>query len=416
MSVIKPFKGLRPAKNLAEKVASPPYDVLNSEEAREKAKDDPYTFLHINKPEIDLPATVDHYDPAVYQKGAENLKKFINEGILVQDETPCFYIYRQIMGRHSQIGLVAGASVEEYDQNLIKKHELTRADKEEDRVNHVHHLNAQAGPVFLTYKAQKEIDALVDTIVKRPAENDFTSDDGIRHTLWVVNEPTEIQAIEKAFAKLDYLYVADGHHRSAAASRVCAMRKKENAHHTGNEEYNYFLTVIFPDNQMYIMDYNRVVKDLNGHSKEEFLKKVSEKFAVESVGNKVDKPTTRHHFVMYLDGVWYKLRAKADTFDADNPVDRLDVSILMENLLVPLLNIGDPRKDNRIDFVGGIRGLEELERRVDSGEMQVAFGLVATSIEDLMAIADANKIMPPKSTWFEPKLRSGLVTHVLKVR
>lgn len=413
MSVVKPFKGLRPAKELAEKVASPPYDVLNSDEAREMAKDNPYTFLHINKPEIDLPADVDHYDASVYEKGAENLKRFIKEGILIQDSTPCFYIYRQIMGTHSQIGLVAGASVKEYDENRIKKHELTRADKEEDRVNHVHHLNAQTGPVFLTYKAQDEIDRLIQTIISRVPENDFTADDGIQHTLWVVSDAQEIKAIQDAFAHLDYLYVADGHHRSAAASRVCAMRKKENPNHTGDEEYNYFLTVIFPDNQMYIMDYNRVVKDLNSHSKEAFLAKVAEKFEVEAVGAVIDKPTEKHHFVMYLDGIWYNLTAKENHFDETDPVGCLDVSILMENLLVPILNIGDPRKDKRIDFVGGIRGLEELKRRVDSGEMQVAFGLKATSIDDLMAIADANEIMPPKSTWFEPKLRSGLVTHIL---
>ena len=413
MSVVKPFKGLRPAKALAEKVASPPYDVLSSNEARQMAKDNLYTFLHINKPEIDLPAETDHYDAAVYEKGAENLKRFIKEGILIQDSTPAFYIYRQIMGTHTQTGLVAGASVQEYDENKIKKHELTRADKEEDRVNHVHYLNAQTGPVFLTYKAQEEIDQLIDTITSRIPENDFTADDGIRHTLWVVNDAKEIQAIQDTFGKLDFLYVADGHHRSAAASRVCAMRKKENPNHTGNEEYNFFLTVIFPDNQMYIMDYNRVVKDLNGLSVEEFLAKVAETFDVQKVDGAVEKPAEKHHFVMYVNGTWYQLKAKENTFNAADPVERLDVSILMNNLLVPLLNIGDPRTDKRIDFVGGIRGLEELKRRVDSGEMQVAFGLKATSIEDLMAIADANQIMPPKSTWFEPKLRSGLVTHLL---
>ncbi len=313
MSVVKPFKGLRPAKALAEKVASPPYDVLNSNEARQMAKDNPYTFLHINKPEIDLPAETDHYDAAVYEKGAENLKRFIKEGILIQDSTPAFYIYRQIMGTHTQTGLVAGASVQEYDENKIKKHELTRADKEEDRVNHVHHLNAQTGPVFLTYKAQEEIDQLIDTITSRIPENDFTADDGIRHTLWVVNDAKEIQAIQDAFGKLNELYVADGHHRSAAASRVCAMRKKENPNHTGNEEYNFFLTVIFPDNQMYIMDYNRVVKDLNGLSVEEFLAKVAETFDVQKVEGAVEKPAEKHHFVMYVNGRWYKLKAKENT-------------------------------------------------------------------------------------------------------
>ncbi len=413
MSVIKPFKGLRPRKDLAEKVASPPYDVLNSAEARELAKDNPYSFLHINKPEIDLPEEVHPYDETVYKKGAENLQKFIAEGVLQQDDSPCFYVYRQIMGEHTQTGLVAGASVEEYQQNLIKKHELTRADKEQDRVNHVDALNAQTGPVFLTYQAQTTIDDLIAEISKRTPENDFTADDGIRHTLWVVNNPSEINALRQAFARLDALYVADGHHRSAAASIVKQKRQAANPRHTGEEEYNYFLTVIFPHDQMYIMDYNRVVKDLNGNSKDEFLNKVSEKFNVTPLGAATEKPKEKHHFVMYLDGTWFELIAKEGTFDPSDPVGRLDVAILMENLLAPVLAIGDPRKDKRIDFVGGIRGLQELKRRVDSGEMAVAFGLFPTSIEDLMAIADAGKIMPPKSTWFEPKLRSGLVTHLL---
>ena len=413
MSIIKPFKGLRPRKDMAAKVASPPYDVLNSKEAREMAKDNPYSFLHVVKPEIDLPEGTDLYSEQVYRKGAENLKKLIDEGVLVQDATPCFYVYRQIMGNHIQTGLVAGASVEEYQQGLIKKHELTRADKEEDRVKHVDHLNAQTGPVFLTYKARPEIDAIIDKISADEPENDFTTEDGIRHTLWVVSDEKDIKAFREEFKKLDALYVADGHHRSAAAARVKEMRQKNNPNHTGEEEYNYFLTVIFPHNQMYIMDYNRVVKDLNGLSRQDFLNRVGEKFTVHKLGANAEKPKEKHHFLMYLDGVWYELIAKDGIFDPNDPVDRLDVSILMNNLLAPVLGIGDPRKDKRIDFVGGIRGLEELKRRVDSGEMAVAFALFPTSIEDLMAIADAGKIMPPKSTWFEPKLRSGLVTHLL---
>ncbi|HID38906.1 MAG TPA: DUF1015 domain-containing protein [Calditrichaeota bacterium] len=413
MSLIQPFRGLRPKKEFAEKVASPPYDVLNSAEAREMAKDNPYSFLHIIKPEIDLPEGSDLYSKEVYEKGAENLHRLMDEGVLRQDEKPCFYVYRQIMGDHAQIGLVAGASVEEYKNNLIKKHELTRAEKEDDRVNHVNHLNAQTGPVFLTYKARVEIDAIINKIVAYPPENDFTADDGIRHTLWVVDKDEEIKALQQAFAQLDCLYVADGHHRSAAAARVYDMRKAANPNHTGKEEYNFFLTVIFPHNQMYIMDYNRVVKDLNGLSKEEFLKKIEEKFSVEHLGSQAEKPPQKHTFVMYLDGNWYKMTAKEGIFNPGDPVSRLDVSILMDNILVPLLGIGDPRKDKRIDFVGGIRGLAELKRRVDSGEMAVAFALFPTSIEDLMAIADAGKIMPPKSTWFEPKLRSGLVVHLL---
>lgn len=412
MSVIKPFRGLRPAAHLAQKVASPPYDVLNSAEARQMAAENPYTFLHINKPEIDLPENIDAHSSAVYEKGAENLQRFIREGILLQDVNPCFYVYRQIMGEHSQIGLVAGASVEEYKKDLIKKHELTRADKEEDRVAHMIHLNAQVGPVFLTYKAQPKIDAIISSVVKREPENDFTADDGIRHTLWVVENEAEISAIQNEFLKLDALYVADGHHRSASAARLYDQKIKS-GNHTGNEEYNYFLTVIFPDNQMYIMDYNRVVKDLNGHTPAALLQKIAEKFEVNKIEGTVSKPSQKHHFVMYLDGRWYELTAKESTFNPLDPVGRLDVSILMENLLVPHLSIGDPRTDKRIDFVGGIRGLEELQRRVDSGEMAIAFGMFATSIEDLMAIADAGKIMPPKSTWFEPKLRSGLVSHLL---
>ncbi|NOX90608.1 MAG: DUF1015 domain-containing protein [Calditrichaeota bacterium] len=413
MATVKPFRGLRPKAELAAKVASPPYDVLNTEEAREMAKDNPYSFLHINKPEIDLPPGTDLYDDSVYAKGKENLDRFIKEGVLIQDEKPCFYVYRQIMGNHQQIGLVAGASVEEYEKNLIKKHELTRADKEEDRVKHVNTLNAQTGPVFLTYKASEEIDALINQIVSRDPVYDFTADDGIQHTFWVVDNDEEIKRLQEHFAGLDCLYVADGHHRSAAATRVKQMRQKQNPNHTGEEEYNYFLTVIFPHNQMYIMDYNRVVKDLNGLSKEEFLQKVSEKFEAEKVGANIEKPGQKHEFVMYLDGDWYRLKAKPGSFNQNDPVEQLDVSILMNNLLSPILGIGDPRKDKRIDFVGGIRGLEELKRRVDSGEMKVAFGLYPTSIEDLMAIADAGKIMPPKSTWFEPKLRSGLVIHLL---
>jgi uncharacterized protein (DUF1015 family) len=413
MAIIKPFKGLRPKPELAEKVASPPYDVLNTEEARAMAKDNPYSFLHINKPEIDLPVGTNLYDDAVYAKGRENLERFIKEGVFIQDEKPCFYVYRQIMGDHQQIGLVAGASVEDYENNVIKKHELTRAEKEEDRVKHVDTLNAQTGPVFLTYKASEEVDRLMEKITQRPPVYDFTADDGIRHTFWVVDDENEIKQLQDLFARMDCLYVADGHHRSAAAMRVKQMRQKQNPHHTGEEEYNYFLTVIFPHNQMYIMDYNRVVKDLNGLSKEAFLEKVREKFEVEKLGTTAEKPRTKHEFVMYLDGEWYRLKARPGTFDPNDPVDQLDVSILMNNLLAPILGIGDPRKDKRIDFVGGIRGLEELKRRVDSGEMQVAFALYPTSIEDLMAIADAGKIMPPKSTWFEPKLRSGLIIHLL---
>ncbi len=414
MATVKPFRGLRPKKELAPKVAAPPYDVLDSEEAREMARDNPYSFLHVNKPEIDLEPGINPYDERVYQKGAENLQKLIKEHVLFRDEKPCFYIYQQIMGNHKQIGLVAAASVEEYEKDIIKKHELTRPEKEDDRVKHILYQNAQVGPVFLTYRANAEMDELVGEITRRKPEYDFNSEDGVRHTLWVVNDEEDIRKIIEIFQKVNYLYVADGHHRSAAAQRVREIKRKENPHHTGEEAYNYFLTVIFPHNQMQILDYNRVVKDLNGLSKEEFLQKVSEKFEVTPVeGNQPFKPRKTHEFGMYLDGQWYKLVAKPGTYDTSDPVKRLDVSILQENLLAPILGIQDPRKDKRIDFVGGIRGLTALEERVNSGEWAVAFALYPTSIEELMAIADAGKIMPPKSTWFEPKLKSGLVVHVL---
>ncbi len=414
MSTVKSFRGLRPQKELAAKVAAPPYDVLDSDEAREMARGNPHTFLHINKPEIDLEPGINVYDQKVYERGAENLQKFIGEGIVFQDEKPMFYVYRQIMGNHKQTGLVACASVDEYEKDIIKKHELTRPDKEDDRVNHIKHLNAQVGPVFLTYKAEKEIDDLIENITFAEPEYDFTSPDGVQHILWLVRDEKTIQKISELFDGVDYLYVADGHHRSAAAQRVRDLKRKENPDHTGKEEYNYFLVVIFPHNQMQILDYNRVVKDLNGLSQEEFLDKVGEKFVVTPIeGSQTYKPKKSREFGMYLEGKWYKLDAKDGSFDEKDPVKRLDVSILQENLLSPVLGIGDPRKDKRIDFVGGIRGLKELEKRVNGGNWKVAFALYPTSIEDLMAIADAGRTMPPKSTWFEPKLRSGLVVHLL---
>ena len=414
MSVVKPFRGLRPRKELAAKVAAPPYDVLDSNEAREMAKGDPYIFLHVNKPEIDLDPNIDPYDQRVYQKGAENLKKFITDGIIFQDKNPMFYVYRQIMGNHIQTGLVACASVDEYEKDLIKKHELTRPDKEDDRVNHILHLNAQVGPVFLTYKAEAKIDRVIDGITQGTSEYDFTSSDGIRHILWLVGDHKLINKITSLFAQKDVLYVADGHHRSAAAQRVRDTRRKDNPNHTGREEYNYFLTVIFPHNQMQILDYNRVVKDLNGLTSDELLDKIKEKFEISPTpGSEPYKPKKGKEFGMFLEGKWYRLVAQEGIFDKNDPVKRLDISILQENLLAPVLGIGDPRKDKRIDFVGGIRGLKELEKRVNSGNWKVAFALFPTSINELMAIADAGKTMPPKSTWFEPKLKSGLIVHLL---
>ena len=413
MSVIKPFKGLRPPTHLAAKVAGPPYDVLNRAEAKVMAAGNPISFLHINKPEIDMDDSVDAYDDSVYRKGAENLKRFIEEGTLQRDADPHFYLYRQIMGGHTQVGLVAAASVEEYEQNIIKKHEFTRPDKENDRVNHMSFLNAQVGPVFLTYKATRTLDALTERLIETQPQADFTSDN-IQHTLWVVDDPADIEAIEQAFAKIPCLYVADGHHRSAAAMRVKQQKQAQNPSHSGEESYNFFLTVIFPHDQMQILDYNRVVSDLNGLSEESLLEALAQQFEVKpNAGLDQAKPVSAHHFAMYLNKHWYTLSAKAGTWDDENPVQRLDVSILQNNLLAPILGVGDPRTDKRIDFVGGIRGLRELEKRVDSGECAVAFALFPTSIEDLMAIADAGEVMPPKSTWFEPKLKSGLVVHVL---
>lgn len=413
MAIVKPFRGLRPRPDIADKVAAPPYDVLDSNEARQMAKGNPISFLHVNKPEIDLDPKIDLYDPRVYQKGAENLKKFITDGIMFQDKKPMFYVYRQIMGDHYQTGLVACASVDEYERDLIKKHELTRPDKEDDRVNHINTVNAQVGPVFLTYKAQKSIDQLIEKITAIEPEYDFISPDKVRHILWLVEEAQLIRKIIDLFATIDYLYVADGHHRSAAAQRVRDIRRKANPQHKGTEEYNYFLSVIFPHDQMMILDYNRVVKDLNRLTEEEFLEKVKTKFEVELIGKELYKPKKHKEFGMYLDGKWYRLIAKPKSYYEKDPVKRLDVSILQDNLLEPILGIGDPRKDKRIDFVGGIRGLKELEKRVNSGDWKVAFALYPTSIEELMTIADSGKIMPPKSTWFEPKLKSGLVVHLL---
>lgn len=414
MAYVKAFRGLRPKKEYAEKVASPPYDVLNSQEARVMAKSNPYSFLHVNKPEIDLSPDIDIYDIQVYKKGAENLNKLIEDGILFQDEKPNFYIYRQKMSEHIQTGLVASASLDEYKQNLIKKHELTRPEKEDDRVNHINHLNAQVGPVFLTYKSKKEIDILMEKITQNNPTYDFVSPDNVQHTLWVVDDEDNQQEIIDHFHTVEYLYVADGHHRSAAALRVRDLRRANNPNHSGTEEYNYFLTVIFPHNQMQILDYNRIVKDLNNLNKFEYLEKIADKFKVlKDDPTNPYKPKQGNDFGMFLEGEWYKLTARIDSFDQNDPVKRLDVSILQENLLTPILGIGDPRKDKRIDFVGGIRGLKELENRVNSNEWKVAFALYPTSIDELMAIADTGKTMPPKSTWFEPKLRSGLIIHLL---
>lgn len=414
MANIHPFKGLRPVTNKVEKIASPPYDVLNSEEAREMAKENELSFLHVVKPEIDLPESTHIYDDTVYQKGKDNLQKLISEGHMEQDEKPTYYVYKQIMGDFEQVGLVVCASIEDYENDIIKKHEHTRAEKEADRVKHVETLNANTGPVFLTYKARKDIDDMIADFIKdNKPTYDFIADDEVKHIFWTIDDEALVNKITKKFEEIDYLYVADGHHRSASGTIVGQKRRAANPNHSGEEEYNFFLSVIFPHDQLHILDYNRVVKDLHGLSQTEFIQKVEENFTIEEISdNKPYKPGAMHNFGMYLDGKWYKLRAKSHSFDANDPVSSLDVSILQNNLLSPILGIGNPRKDSRIDFVGGIRGLKHLAKRVDKGEA-VAFSMYPTTIEQLMAIADAGKVMPPKSTWFEPKLRSGLIVHLL---
>jgi uncharacterized protein (DUF1015 family) len=411
MARIEPFRAFRPRPEFAERVASPPYDVLSSEEARQMAADNPLSFLHVVKPEIDLPPGTDLYAPEVYDKGAENLKRLIDDEVLVRDPEPALYLYRQRMGDHVQTGLVMGASVDEYEQDLIKKHEHTRPAKEDDRTRHIDALDANTGPVFLTYKARPDIDGLVSRLTEPAPTYDFVAPDSIQHTLWVIDRAEDRDALVDAFRSVSELYVADGHHRSAAAVRIRAVRRDANPNHTGEEPYNFFLAVLFPDDQMKILDYNRVVADLNGRSADAFLSDVSEKFDVARV--ELGRPTRQNTFGMYLAGHWYLLTARPGTYPDQDPVQGLDVAILQDNLLASVLGIGDPRSDQRVDFVGGIRGLEELERLVDSGRWAVAFALYPTSISQLFAVADAGKVMPPKSTWFEPKLRSGLIVRPL---
>ncbi|MBF0546291.1 MAG: DUF1015 domain-containing protein [Candidatus Riflebacteria bacterium] len=412
MATIRPFKGIRAPKETAPNLAALPYDVINSEEARKLTKGNPQSFLHVTKPEVDLDPGIDLYDSRVYAKAKENFQQFKKNGWLIQDSDPHLYVYKQVMDGREQIGLMCCCTAEEYWKDTIKKHELTRADKEEDRLKHVDVINANAGPVFLTYRAKPAINKLVEEVVRETPEYDFVAPDNIRHVLWVIKDKGKTEKIISEFSAVPVLYVADGHHRSAAASRIAKVRKEKNPDHTGKEEYNFFLAVLFPHNHLYIMDYNRTVKDLNGNSPEEFLKKLEKSFTIEKTNQK--KPVQVRTFGMYLKGQWYKLTAKSDSFDPADPVESLDVSILQNNLLSPILGIQDPRKDKRIDFIGGIRGMQELEKVVDSGKFAVSFSMFPTSIEQLMAIADNGKIMPPKSTWFEPKLRSGVVIHSLE--
>jgi len=413
MSLIKPFRGLRPVAGRADDVVAPPYDVVDRAEAKALVEGRPWSFLHISRPEIDLADDVDPYDASVYAKGRENLDRMVQEGVLVRDAVPCYYAYRLTMGGHVQLGLVATASVEAYDQGRIKKHEFTRPVKEDDRVRQIDTLNAQTGPVFLVYPASPVVDGILREVSARPADVDVTAQrDGVRHEIWKIDQVDTVAALTAAFDAMPALYVADGHHRSAAGSRVANARRAANPRHTGEESYNHFLSVIFPHDQMQILDYNRVVKDLGGKTPEQLLAAVADAFDVESSAAAV-KPARSGEFGMYLGGQWYRLRIHADRIPQDDPVARLDVSLLQNNLIQPILGIGDPRRDDRIDFVGGIRGLGALEERVRGGQWAVAFSLYPTTMQALMDVADAGEVMPPKSTWFEPKLADGLVSHVL---
>lgn len=412
MAILKPFKAVRPKDEYASEVGALPYDVMNSEEAREMVKDKPYSFLHVDKAEVDLPQGIDIYSPEVYEKAKENLEALSEKGICKQDEKPMLYIYRQIMNGREQTGIVGCTAVDDYINNVIKKHEFTRADKEADRIRHVDTLDANTGPIFLTHRENKTVSDITENWknTHSPAY-DFVSDDGVAQTVWVIDDNAVIDTLVKEFAEIPYLYIADGHHRCASAVRVGERRRGE-GESDKNAEFNFFLSVIFPCDQLKIMDYNRIIADLNGNTSEEFITKMGEKFIVEETDESPYAPKERHTFGMYLDNKWYKVTAKAEFINENDPVECLDVSILQNNLITPILNITDPRTDKRIDFVGGIRGLGELERRCAEG-MKLAFAMYPTSLGELMDIADAGKVMPPKSTWFEPKLLSGLFIHKL---
>ena len=411
MAVFKAFRAYRPAKENQALIPALPYDVMNTEEAREMVKGNPLSFLHVDKAQIDFEKGFDQYSQQVYDKARENLLALEESGKMVQDEAPCLYIYRQVMNGRSQTGIVGCASIDDYKNNIIKKHEHTLAVKEQDRVNHVNTCDANTGPIFLTYRNDHDINAIVNEWTRNHQSTyDFTSN-AVKQTVWVIDDKETVEKLQSLFDNVSALYIADGHHRCASAVRVGDMRRQENPNYSGNEEFNFFLAVAFPDEELAIMDYNRVVKDLNGLSKDEFFGRIGEKFEISPLPSQT-KPCERHSFSMYIDHEWFSLKAKDGTFDRNDPVDRLDVSILQNNLLAPILGIDNPKTSQRIEFIGGIRGLDELERRANS-DMTVAFAMFPTTIDDLMSIADADKIMPPKSTWFEPKLLSGLFIHHL---
>ena len=412
MHLIRPFAGLRPAPAYAAAVAAPPYDVLSTEEARVRAAGKPWSFLHISRPEIDLPAGTDPHALRVYAKGAESFQRMQREGVLVRDPRPCYYAYRLSMGEHAQTGLVVAASLADYESNRIRRHELTRPDKEDDRVRQIEALDAQTGPVLLAYPQAQRVDAILAQATLQPAVADVAADDGVRHMIWPLGDPAIIEELTAAFDAMPALYIADGHHRCAAAARVAAARRRADPRHNGAESYNYVLAVAFPHHQLRILDYNRVVKDLKGLGLLEFQMRIAKHFSNRASETAV-RPARHGEFGLYLPKHWYRLEIKPELAHPADPVKRLDVSLLQDYLLGPILGIEDPRTDKRIDFVGGIRGLGELERRVDSGAAAVAFSLSPTRMEDLMAVADAGRVMPPKTTWFEPKLADGLVSHVL---
>lgn len=412
MSRITPFMALRPHPKHAKAVAAFPYDVLNAEEARAIGQANPLSFLHVEKSEIDVPGYPDVDEAEVFEAGRRNLLKLLSDQVLFQEAKPCYYVYSQKMGNHRQYGIVAAAGVREYETGLIKKHEYTTTVKERERILHVDKVNAHTGPVFLTYKKNDVIDRLVARLIESPPEYDFTADDGISHTAWVVDRDEDIRAVSEAFADVPALYIADGHHRAAAAATVARMRREKSVERTGREDYEFFLAVIFPHDQLRIMDYNRVVRDLHGMDKKVFLDRLGAIFDI-SPGFTKRSPEKMHEFGLYLDGIWYRLAVKDGVYDREDPVKSLDVSILQDHVLEPLLGIQDPRTDKRIGFIGGIRGMDELERLVNGGQFQAAFSLYPTSLSQLIAVADADKVMPPKSTWFEPKLRSGLFVHAL---
>ncbi|MBS4957861.1 MAG: DUF1015 domain-containing protein [Clostridium sp.] len=411
MAIVRAFKAFRPKVGLESKIAALPYDVMNSEEAREMVRDNEYSFLHVDRAEVNLPKDTNIYDKAVYEKARDILDKMIQDGLYVQDDNPCMYIYRQTMNGNSQTGLVICAAIDDYINDKIKKHEHTRKDKEIDRINHVDYCDANTGPIFLTYRNQTEISKIMDKWIQNEPLYDFISEDGNRHIIWIINNDSDIKKLTTLFKTIDSLYIADGHHRAKSAVEVGLKRRRENPGYTGEEEFNYFLAIVYPDNELEVLDYNRTVKDLNGLNEDEFLSAIEKNFKIK-VSKEAVKPKKKHTFGMYMNNIWYELEAKDGTFNEEDPMERLDVSILQNNLLSPILGIDDPTKSDRIEFIGGIRGIKELEKRANK-DMKVSFSMFATTIDDIMSIADSGMIMPPKSTWFEPKPRSGLFIHKL---